>query len=321
MKIVVLDGYTANPGDLSWEPLKECGELACHDRTPVEQVLERLQGADIVLTNKVPFDRERINELPDLKYIGVTATGYNIVDIDAARERDIVVTNVPAYSTASVAQMTFALLLELTQQVGHHNCQVKAGRWSESPDFCFWDKPLVELDGLTLGVVGFGQIGQRVARIARCFGMEVLVTTSNPNKYRGNLMNAQTRFVDLEELLTESDVVSLHLPLTADNAGMIDSRRLALMKPTAFLINTSRGPLIDEAALVQALEEEKLAGAALDVLNREPPPKDTLLQDSDRAIITPHIAWATQAARRRLLDTCIANVQAFVAGKPQNVVS
>jgi len=321
MKIVVLDGYAANPGDLSWDPLKTCGELSCYERTPAELVLERGAAAEIVLTNKVPFDRERMLALPQLKYIGVTATGYNIIDLEAARERNIVVTNVPAYSTASVAQMTFALLLEMTMQVGHHSCQVKAGRWSEAPDFCFWDKPLVELDGLTLGVVGFGQIGQRVARIARSFGMQVLVHTRTPTKYRGNLMNAQIRFVGLEELLRESDVVSLHLPLTDDNQGLINSTRLALMKPGAYLVNTSRGALVDEAALVQALAAGQLAGVALDVLTREPPPADTLLQGAEQVVITPHIAWATQAARRRLLETTIANVKAFVAGKPQNVVS
>jgi len=321
MNIVVLDGYAANPGDLSWEPLRECGDLICHDRTPADQVLQRAAAAEIVLTNKVPFDRERILALPNLKYIGVTATGYNIIDIEAARERNIVVTNVPAYSTASVAQMTLALLLELTMQVGYHSAQVKAGRWSLAPDFCFWDKPLVELEGLTLGVIGFGQIGQRVARIARSFGMQVIVHTRSPHKYMGNLMNAQTRFVGLEELLRESDAVSLHLPLGDDNQGMINSSRLALMKPTAFLINTSRGALVDEAALAQALERGGLAGAALDVLTREPPPADTLLQGSEKAIITPHIAWATRAARKRLLQTSFDNVRAFVSGKPQNVVS
>jgi len=321
MKIVVIDGYTANPGDLSWTPLEACGELSVYDRTSPEQMPERLAGAEVVLTNKVPFDRERILALPDLKYIGVTATGFNIVDVDAARERGIVVTNVPAYSTASVAQMVFALLLEWTQQVGHHSQRVQEGAWSRSPDFCFWDRPLIELDGLTMGLVGFGQIAQRVARTARSFGMQVIVHTRSPQKYLGNLMNAQTRFVDLEQLLQQSDVVSLHCPLSEETQGLIGSAELAMMKPGAFLINTSRGQLIDEPALVQALEQGQLGGAGLDVLRQEPPAEGSLLLNYPNCFMTPHIAWATRAARKRLVETAIGNVAAFVSGKQQNVVS
>jgi len=231
------------------------------------------------------------------------------------------VTNIPAYSTASVAQMTFALLLELTQQVGLHASAVAAGKWSAAPDFCFWDKPLVELEGKTIGLVGFGQIAQQVARIARAFGLQVVVTTRNPAKYMGNLMNAQIRFVSLEELLRYSDIVSLHCPLTAETTRIINAERLALMKPTALLLNTSRGAVIDEAALADALNNGRLAGAGLDVLSSEPPTADNPLLSARNSLITPHIAWATGAARKRLLEVAVANLKAFLNGKPQNVVS
>ncbi len=321
MKIVVLDGYALNPGDLSWQGLEALGDFTVYDRTSREELLERAQGAEIVLTNKVVLDRESLGRLPRLKYIGVLATGYNVVDAEAARERGIAVTNVPAYSTASVAQMVFALLLELTQQVGHHAHLTRWGHWSESRDFCFWDRPLVELDGLHLGVVGFGAIGRRVAQIARAFGMTVLVHTAHPEKYRQVLEAGGARFVGLDEIFAESDVISLHCPLTPETKAMVDARRLALMKPTAYLINTGRGLLIDEEALAQALKEKRLAGAGLDVLSTEPPPGNNPLLTAPNCFVTPHIAWATLAARERLMATVVANVQAFLAGKPQNVVN
>jgi glycerate dehydrogenase len=321
MKIVVLDGYTANPGDLDWSPLEELGELKVYDRTAPDQVLTRIGDARSVITNKVPFDAARLQQLPQLKYIGVTATGYNIIDVEAARQQHVTVTNIPAYSTASVAQMTFALLLELTQQVGLHASAVASGRWSAAPDFCFWDKPLVELEGKTLGLVGFGQIAQRVAKIASVLGMQIIATTRNPAKYMGNLMHAKISFVSVEELLRSSDIVSLHCPLTAETTRFINAERLALMKPTALLLNTSRGGVIDEAALADALNSDHLAGAGLDVLSSEPPTADNPLLSARNCLITPHIAWATGAARKRLLTVAIANLKAFLEGKPQNVVS
>ncbi len=320
MKIVCLDAHAANPGDLDWSPLQQLGEVSIHDRTPPELVLERVGDAEAVLTNKVPFDRERLQALPQLRYIGVTATGYNIIDIAAAREQGIVVTNVPAYSTASVAQMVFALLLELTQNVGHHHHLVRWGHWSESPDFCFWDRPLVELADKVMGLVGFGQIGRQVARIATAFGMRVHVYTRTPERYREQPEFKAYRFVGLEELLQTSDVVSLHCPLTAETERLLDARRLALLRPDALLINTARGALIDEEALARALKEKKLAGAGLDVLSVEPPPGNNPLLTAPNCFITPHIAWATKAARQRLLDTVVANLKAFIDGRPRNVV-
>ncbi len=320
MKIVVLDGYAANPGDLDWSPLEAFGEVEVYERTPADKVLERCREAEIVLTNKVPFDAERIGALPKLRYIGVTATGYNIIDLQAAEEHGVTVTNVPAYSTASVAQMTFALLLELTQNVGHHSHLVRWGHWSEAPDFCFWDKPLIELAGLTMGLVGFGQIARAVAGIAAAFGMKVQVFTRSPEKYRNQPEYASVAFVDLEELLRTSDVVSLHCPLTPETDRLINAERLGLMKPGAYLINTGRGQLVDEDALAAALKQKRLAGAGLDVLSVEPPPGSNPLLTAPNCFVTPHIAWATRAARQRLLDTVIANVGAFVEGRPQNVV-
>jgi len=320
MKIVVIDGYALNPGDLSWKDLEEVGECVVYERTAPDQVLARVADAEAILTNKVVLSREVIAALPQLQYVGVTATGYNVVDVEAAHERGIRVTNVPGYSTRSVAQMVFALLLELTQQVGHHAQQVAEGRWSQSPDFCFWDRPLVELDGLTMGIVGFGQIGHAVAKLARAFGMRVLVNTGHPERYRETATEMEVRFADLETLFDHSDVLSLHCPLTPATAGLVSAERLALMKPGAFLINTSRGPLIDEAALAAALGEGKLAGAGLDVLAVEPPSADSPLLQAPNCFITPHIAWATRSARERLLSTVVANLKAFVAGKPKNVV-
>jgi glycerate dehydrogenase len=317
MKIVVLDGHTLNPGDLSWEPLQELGECAIHERSAPDEVVPRSQGASILITNKVPLTRAQMAQLPDLRYIGVTATGYNIVDAAAARERNIHVTNVPTYGTRSVAQMTFALLLELAHHVGHHAQTVREGRWSRSPDFCYWDHPLIELDGLTAGIVGFGRIGRAFAELALAFGMRVLVFSRSTAAE----LPAGMRRADLDTLLRQSDVVSLHCPLTPETKHLVNAPRLALMKPTAFLLNTSRGPLVDDLALADALNNGRLAGAGLDVLSVEPPPADNPLLRARNCLITPHIAWATHAARARLMATSIANVRAFLSGSPQNVVN
>jgi glycerate dehydrogenase len=321
MKIVVLDGYALNPGDMSWQALEALGDCTVHERTPKELLRERAAGAEIILTNKVVMGPEQLAQLPQLRYVGVLATGYNVVDVEAARQRGVTVTNVPAYSTASVAQMVFALLLELTQQVGHHARLVREGRWSTAADFCFWDRPLVELEGLTLGIVGFGAIGRRVAALARAFGMKVLVHTAHPEKYQETAEGRDARFVDLDDLFRASDAVSLHCPLTEETRALVDARRLELMKPTAFLLNTGRGPLVDEAALAAALNAGRLAGAGLDVLSAEPPPAGNPLLQAANCCITPHIAWATRAARERLLAIAVANLRAFLAGQPQNVVS
>lgn len=316
MKIVVLDGYTLNPGDLSWDELKSLGECEIYDRTPPGEVVKRAADAEIVLTNKAIVSREHIQALPRLKYIGVLATGYNIVDVAAARECNIPVANVPTYGTRSVAQHTFTLLLELTQHVGHHAQTVRDGRWTKSPDFCYWDYPLVELEGLTMGIVGFGRIGRAVADLALGFGMKVFVTSATPKQALPGV-----RFVDLETLLRQSDVVSLHCPLTAQTKGLVNKERLLLMKPTAFLLNTSRGPLIDEAALADALNSGRIAGAGLDVLSVEPPPAGNPLLQAKNCLITPHIAWATRSARSRLMQAAVANIRAFLDGNPQNVVN
>jgi len=318
MNIVVIDGFTLNPGDLSWAALERLGKCTIYDRSSPKEILNRAADAEIVVTNKAVLSREHIFALPKLKYIGVTATGYNIVDVAAARERGILVCNVPAYGTRSVAQMTFALLLELTQRVGHHAQTVHEGRWSKCPDFCYWDYPLIELDGLTMGIVGFGQIGRAVADLARAFGMKILASTRS---HRGDEVDAGVRFVDLDTIFKQSDVISLHCPLTPETKHLVNAQRLALMKPTAFLLNTSRGPLIDEAALADALNSGRVAGAGLDVLSVEPPLPDNPLYHAKNCFITPHIAWATRAARARLLEASIANIEAFLRGKPTNVVN
>ncbi|MCE9629281.1 MAG: D-2-hydroxyacid dehydrogenase [Planctomycetia bacterium] len=313
MHIVILDGLTTNPGDLSWEPLERQGTLTVFDRTAPADVVGRAVEADGILTNKCLVGREQMLALPRLKYIGVLATGFNIVDVEVARERGIVVANVPEYSTPNVVQATFALLLELTNHVGHHDATVHAGRWAAGPDFCYWDGDLVELAGLTLGVVGYGRIGRAVAAVGRAFGMRVI--------HHRRQSGGDPECVDLDTLFRESDVVSLHCPLTPETKGMVDARRLSLMKPTAFLINTARGPLVVEADLAAALDAGRIAGAGIDVLSVEPPPASNPLLTARNCIITPHIAWATRNARRRLIDMTAANLAAFAAGRPQNVVS
>ena len=316
MRIVVLDGYTLNPGDLSWSALEALGSCTIHDRTPPELIVERARDADIVFTNKIVLGRAEFARLPRLRYVGVLATGYNVVDVAAAREHGIVVTNIPAYGTMSVAQLVFAHLLNLTHHVAQHGDSVRRGDWTRSPDFSYSLSPLVELDGLTLGLVGFGRIGQAVGRMAQAFGMRVIVHTRAPRH-----LDPPVEAVTLDELFRRSDVVSLHCPLTDATRGLVDGRRLALMKPTAFLINTSRGPLVDETALADALNAGRLAGAGLDVLATEPPRADNPLLTARNCHITPHLAWATKAARERLLATAIDNLRAFLVGQPRNVVN
>ena len=317
MKIVVLDGHTLNPGDLSWSDLETLGECYVYDRTTPEQIVPRASNAQIILTNKTVLSAQTIDRLTNLKYISVLATGYNVVDVEAARQRSIPVSNVPTYATQSVAQMVFAHLLNLALNVAHHDRTVKEGRWTNSIDFCYWDTPLVELEGLTMGIIGFGRIGRATASLARAFGMNVIVCDiTTPSE-----MPEGCRAVALEDIFRDSDVVSLHCPLTPQTTKLINAERLALMKPTAYLINTSRGPLVDEQALADALNNEQIAGAALDVLSSEPPKQSNPLLTAKNCHITPHIAWASRAARERLLSVTVDNVTAFLAGKPQNVVN
>lgn len=316
MKIVILDGYSADPGDLSWEELEQMGEVTVYDRTSPSETVQRAANADVVLTNKVVLDREKIAQLPRLKYIGVLATGYNVVDIEAAHERGIVVTNVPAYSTESVAQMVFAHLLTVTNRTEHYAIQNRSGRWSASPDFCYWDFPLMELAGKTIGIVGLGNIGRRVAEIALAFGMKVKAVTSKSQEQ----LPAGIEKADLQTLLSSADVLSLHCPLTANTRHLINADTLRLMKPTAILINTGRGPLIDDQAVANALQEGLLGAFCADVLTTEPPSSNNPLLSQPNAFITPHIAWASTEARTRLLQIAIANVRAFASGKPQNTV-
>ena len=316
MKIVVLDGFTLNPGDLSWDALRSMGPCEIHDRTASEELVGRAAEAGIVLTNKTMITGDHIRALPELKYIGVLATGYNIVDVRAARERNVPVTNVPSYGTQSVAQHTFALLLELTQHVGHHAQTVCDGRWTQCPDFSYWDYPLVELSARTMGIIGFGRIGKEVAGLAKAFGMMVLAANPTPRQpFPG------VDFEELETVFRKSEVVSLHCPLTPQTKNLVNQARLASMKPDAFLINTSRGPLIDEQALADALNSGRLAGAAVDVLSVEPPLIENPLLHARNCIITPHIAWATRAARSRLLTVAVDNVRAFLNGKLENIIN
>ncbi len=317
MRIVVLDGHTLNPGDLSWDSLARLGALTVHERTAPGEVVARAAGAAVVLTNKTVLTREQLARLPELRLIGVLATGYNVVDTAAARERGIPVCNVPDYGTRSVAQFTFALLLELAHHVGHHAATTRAGRWSQSPDFCYWDRPQIELEGLTLGLIGLGRIGRAVADLGHAFGMKV-VTTS---RRRPDDLPAHLEFVSLDDLLARSDVVSLHCPLTSETKHLIGPANLAKMRRNAFLLNTGRGPLVDDQALAEALRIGTIAGAAVDVLTAEPPAADNPLLQAPNCLVTPHIAWATRAARARLMETAVGNVEAFLGGSPRNVVN
>lgn len=317
MKIVILDGYTANSGDLSWEPLQSMGELTVYDRTRPEDTVERVKDADIVLTNKVCLRKQEIEQLPQLKYIGVLATGYNVVDIETAREHGIIVTNVPAYSTESVAQMVFSHLLTVTNRTEHYAILNREGKWSASPDFSYWDTSLTELCGKTFGIVGLGNIGQRVAAIAQAFGMKVIACTSKS----GNELPSGVGKRTMDELLKESDVLSLHCPLTPDTHHLINRQTLQMMKPSAILINTGRGPLINDQDVADALNDNRLNAFCADVLTEEPPQSGNPLLSCEHAFITPHIAWATKEARTRLVEVAINNVKAFVENKPINVVS
>ncbi len=313
MRIVILDGYASNPGDLSWKELEELGELTVYERTKPEEVASRIDGAQIVLLNKTPMSAQQIEQAKELEMIGVLATGYNIVDTTAAKRCGVTVCNVPGYSTAAVAQMTMALLLECTQQVGLHNAAVAQGCWSRSKDFCFWNVPLMELLGKTIGIVGCGAIGSAVAKAAEALGMRVLMTARTPRDAEN--------YVNLETLLARSDVVSLHCPQTAENLHMINAQTIAKMKDGAILINTARGGLVDEQAVKDALNCGKLAYFAADVVSKEPISADNPLLSARNCILTPHIAWAPKETRERLHHITAENIRAFLAGKPQNVVN
>lgn len=318
MKIVVLDGYTLNPGDISWEGFEALGEFTCHDRTPSGEIIPRIGDADIAITNKTPISRETMAACPNLKYIGVLATGYNIVDTAAAKDKGIVVTNIPTYGTTAVAQFVFALLLELCHHVGHHSQTVREGRWSRSADFCYWDFPLIELADKTIGIIGFGRIGQAVAKIAVALGMKVLAYDQFENK---SLETADIKYATLDELLANSDVITLHAPLFESTQGMINSSSIAKMKDGVLIVNTSRGPLIVEDDMAAALKSGKVAGYGADVVAVEPiVPSNPLLQ-APNCLVTPHIAWAPKAARLRLMNIAVGNVSSFAKGTPINVVN
>lgn len=317
MKIVVLDGYAANPGDLSWERLEALGQCVVYPRTSANELLERAADAEILLTNKVIINKEAMEALPQLKYIGVLATGYNVVDVEAARERGIVVTNIPAYSTPSVAQMVFAHILNITQRVSHYADEARQGVWTACQDFSYSNTPLWELQGKKIGIVGLGNTGYNTARIAIGFGMKVHAYTSKSRLQ----LPPEIRKVELDELFATCDIVSLHCPLTADTHHLVNESRLKLMKPTAILINTGRGPLVDEQALADALNNGTIYAAGVDVLSTEPPTADNPLLSAKNCFITPHIAWATKEARQRLMEIACNNVEQFIKNKPINVVS
>jgi glycerate dehydrogenase len=318
MKIVILDGYTENPGDLSWEGFESLGELVVYDRTKQEDIIPRIGSAEVVITNKTPLDRKVFDACPSIRYIGVLATGYNVVDVDAAKEKGIPVANIPTYGTAAVAQYTFALLLEICHHVGKHNDAVKDGKWSACPDFCFWDYPLIELAGKNFGCIGYGRIGQNAGKLAQSFGMKVLAYDEYQNK---SLENENMRYVDLDTLLAEADVISLHCPLLPSTKGIINKDTISKMKNGVIIINTSRGPLIVEEDLKQGLIDGKVYYAAVDVVSSEPISENNPLLTAPNCIITPHIAWAPKESRKRLLDIAVSNLEAFLAGKPVNVVN
>ncbi len=318
MKIIVLDGWTLNPGDLSWDALKKLGEVTIYDRTPADKIIERVGDAEIVFTNKTVLTKETLEKTSHVKYIGILATGYNIVDIETAKSKGIIVSNVPTYGTASVAQFTFALILEMCHHVWIHSEEVKKGSWSDSPDFCFWNYPLIELADKYIGIIGLGRIGQAVGNIALSLGMKVLAFDSNKNK---GLENDSLKYVELDELLKKSDIITLHCPLFDSNKGMINKNSIAKMKDGAMIINTARGPLIVEEDLADALNKGKLSGAAVDVVSSEPIKKDNPLLKAKKCIITPHIAWAPKESRIRLMNIAVDNLRQFLAGNPINVVN
>ena len=318
LKIVVLDSYALNPGDLSWEWLQELGECEIHHRTPADKILERAKDADIILTNKTPLTRETLSKLDNLKYIALLSTGYNVVDCEYAKEIGVPVSNIPAYSTNAVAQLTFALILEITNAVGLHSQSVKSGEWSSCPDFCYWKSPLTELCGKTLGIVGFGQIGQAVADIAEAFKMNIIAVSGHETNqnHRRNF-----KWVDMETLNKTSDIISFHCPLTEKTTGLVNKDFISSCKDGAIIINTSRGPVVDDYALAEALNNGKLAAAGLDVLSVEPPKADNPLLSAKNCFITPHIAWAGFETRERLMNILEQNIKAYLNGKPQNVVN
>ncbi len=318
MNIVVLDGYTLNPGDLSWDGLKELGDTVVYERTPADRTAERIGNAEIVITNKTVIDRGVLDSCPSLRYVGVLATGYNVVDVEAARERGITVTNVPTYGTSAVGQFAIALLLEICHHIGLHGQSVREGAWTKSADFCYWKQPLIELDGKTMGIIGFGRIGRKTGQIAQALGMRILASGSR----RVPEMESETmRYVELDELLAQSDVISLHCPLSEKTRGIINRNSIARMKEGVIIINTSRGPLIVEEDLAQALNSGKVYAAGLDVVSVEPVRSDNPLLTARNCIITPHIAWAPKEERKRLLEIAVGNVRSFCAGSPMNVVN
>lgn len=313
--IVILDGYTLNPGDLGWEGFEAFGDVTIYDRTEQQQILSRIGSADIVITNKTPLDAQTIAMAPNLKYIGVLATGYNVVDIEAARRRGVVVTNIPTYGTDAVAQFAFAMLLEIAHHVQHHSDAVKEGRWTNHQDFCFWDYPLIELAGKTMGIIGYGRIGQATARIARAFGMQVIAYDVSQQSGNSDV------YVDLDTLLGSSDVISLHCPLFESTRGIINKDSIARMKDGVILLNNSRGPLVVEQDLADALNSGKVYAAGLDVVSEEPIKADNPLLSAKNCLITPHISWAPKESRQRLMNIAVENLKAFLEGKPQHVVS
>lgn len=317
-KIVVLDGYTLNPGDLSWEGLEELGDLTVYDRTPEEKIIERIGDAEIIFTNKTPLTKETFAKVPQVEYVGVLATGYNVVDVEAAKEMDVTVTNIPTYGTTAVGQFVFALLLEMCHHVWKHNEAVKEGQWAECPDFTFWDYSLVELAGKTMGIIGYGKIGQRTGEIAQGFGMNVLAFDKYQNK---DLESETMKYVELEELLENSDVISLHCPLFESTEGIINKDTIAKMKEGVMIVNTSRGPLVVEEDMVEALESGKVAGFSADVLSEEPPSMDNPILNAKNAITTPHIAWAPKESRARLMNTAVENLEEYLDGNLVNVVN
>ncbi len=323
MKIVVLDGYTENPGDISWEPISSQGEFTVYERTSydpgnVGPVVKRAQEAEIIFTNKTPITREVIDALPKLKYIGVLATGFNVVDVAYAKEKGVLVSNIPTYGTAAVAQFASALLLEVCHHIGEHNAAVKRGDWQKNADWCFWNYPLMELDGKTLGIVGFGRIGQSFAKVAQALGMNILVH----DVYEIDALKSETlQYVPLDTLLQNADVISLHCPLTPENTGLVNKENIAKMKDGVILINTSRGPLVNEADLAQALNSGKVGWAAVDVVSTEPIRADNPLLEAKNTIITPHIAWAPKESRQRLMDIAAENLREYLAGNPVNIVN
>ncbi len=318
MEIVILDGYTENPGDLTWKGFEDLGSLTVYDRTDEADIIERVKDADAVITNKVPLTAETIQASPNMKYIGVLATGYNVVDIEAARKQGIPVCNIPTYGTASVAQFAIGLLLEICHHIGHHNETVQKGKWTSCPDFCYWDYPLIELAGKTMGIIGFGRIGQNTATIAQALGMNILAYDAYQNP---DLVSDRCRYAELDELLAESDVISLHAPLLPDTKGIINKDTIAKMKDGVIILNNSRGPLIVEQDLRDALESGKVYAAGLDVVSSEPIKADNPLLGAKNCIITPHISWAPREARQRLMDIAVHNLKSFIKGSPENVVN